>query len=115
MTWEEVCRIALGLPGVEMGSYHGYPALRVAGKFLVRLSDDSTSIEIKGLAFDEREAMLLAAPDLYYVPSGFGGKGVFARLSSLDTAKTRELLDRRWRANAPKRLLTTTRQETRRV
>jgi len=30
MTWEEACVIARELLAVEPGSYHGYPALRVA-------------------------------------------------------------------------------------
>ena len=33
-TWQEVCAIGSAFPLVEPGSYHGYPALRVAGKFL---------------------------------------------------------------------------------
>src|SRR4029434_8081338 len=105
MTWDEVCAIGLALPKVERGSYHGDPALRVAGKFLVRLSDDGESIEFKALDVDEREGMLLAEPDLFHVPPGFKRAGVFARRRKLDALHTRDLLAARWRATAPKRMV----------
>lgn len=56
MTWEEVCEIAGVPPLVEPGTYHGYPALRVAGKFLTRLGDDYASLEFKAIDPDERDA-----------------------------------------------------------
>jgi hypothetical protein len=105
VTWEEVCAIGLALPQVEPGSYHGYPALRVAGKFLVRLSDDGENIEFKALDVDEREEMLLAEPALFHVPAGFKGAGVFARLDALDERVARELLAKRWRASAPRKIV----------
>jgi hypothetical protein len=105
MTWDEVRTIGLALPEVEPGSYHGYPALRVAGKFLVRLGDDGESIEFKALDVEEREEMLLADPDLFHVPPGFKGAGVFVRLGALDAHMTRDLLAARWRAAAPKRIV----------
>ena len=56
MTWEEVCAIGSVLPLVEPGSYHGYPALRVAGKFLTRLGDDYDSLEFKAIDPDRWHA-----------------------------------------------------------
>jgi hypothetical protein len=105
MTWEEVVAIGRALPDVEPGSYHGYPALRVHGKFLVRLGDDRESIELKAIPFDEREMLLLSAPDVYHVPVGFRGNGIFARLAALDSSSVRAVLESRWRAVAPKRLV----------
>jgi hypothetical protein len=105
MTWEEAVEIARALPAVEMGAYHGYPALRVAGKFLMRLGDDGESLEFKALGFDEREMLIAAAPDVFFIPTGFKGRGVFARLASLDEASLKALLERRWRLIAPKALL----------
>ena len=105
MTWDDACAIAREFPAVEDGSYHGYPALRVAGKFLMRLSDDGLSIEFKALESGEREMLLGAFPGVFHIPPAFGGRGMFARLSKLDDATLRELLERRWRRAAPRGLV----------
>lgn len=105
MTWDDVCTVALGLPSVEPGTYHGYPALRVAGKFLARLSDDHRSVEFKAFEVDEREALLLARPDVFHVPEEFNGAGIFARLEALDESTLRDLLEQRWRRVAPRKLV----------
>jgi hypothetical protein len=102
VTWQEVCAIGSVLPLVELGSYHGYPALRVAGKFLVRLGDDYESLEFKAIDPDEREAMLLAVPTVFHLPAGFRGAGVFAHLRTIDEATLRQLLENRWRRIAPR-------------
>jgi hypothetical protein len=88
MTWQEVCAIGSAFPLVEAGSYHGYPALRVAGKFLTRLGDDYASLEFKAIDPDERDAMRCA--------------GIFAHLSTIDDEPLRRLLENRWRRIAPR-------------
>ncbi len=102
MTWEEVCAIGSVLPLVEPGSYHGYPALRVAGKFLTRLGDDYDSLEFKAIDPDERDVMLLADPTVFHLPSGFRGAGIFVHLRTIDDATLRRLLEDRWRQIAPR-------------
>jgi hypothetical protein len=104
MKWEAVREIARRLPGVEDSSYHGYPALRVAGKFLVRLGDDRDSLEFKALDPNERELLLESASHLYFLPPRFHGAGVFVHLKPLDRKTARALLERHWRAAAPKAL-----------
>jgi hypothetical protein len=104
MTWEEACVIARELLAVEPGSYHGYPALRVAGKFLMRLGDDPGDIELKGLSFDEREMLVQSAPAIFHAPKG-PGSPFFARLAALDAITLRGVLGARWRRVAPRTLL----------
>ena len=104
MTWDEVCAVAGELPGVEPGSYHGYPALRVAGRFLARLGDDPADIELKGLGFDERELLIQTAPAIFHAPNG-PDRPFFARLAALDPATLRALLKARWRKVAPRALV----------
>jgi hypothetical protein len=102
MTWDEVCAIASDWPGVEPGVYHGYPALRVAGKFLTRLGDDHESLEFKALDLGEREMLISAAPKVFFIPDGFSGRGVFAHLSKLDERTLRAILEQHWRCVATK-------------
>ena len=59
-------RIALALPHVEEGTWHGLQVLKVKGKLFVRLREDLDSIAIR-MPLDLREEMMLADSDTYYV------------------------------------------------
>ena len=102
MTWEEVRAIACEWPGVEDGSYHGYPAMRVAGRFLLRLGDDRQSLEFKGIEHDRREMLTAAEPAGFFALGGQTSLGV--RLDGLDEAALRGLIDAHRRRVAPKSL-----------
>jgi hypothetical protein len=52
----------------------------------MRLGDDGTSLEIKALEPARREVLLEAAPEVFFLPPGFKGAGLFARLAALDAA-----------------------------
>jgi hypothetical protein len=105
MNWNQVVRIAQELPSVEVGSYHGYPALRVEGKFLTRLGDDHKSLEFKGVGFDEGEILLALAPAVFFIPDEYKGRGAFAWLSKIDEQRLRNILERRWRVVARRALV----------
>ncbi len=75
MTWDDVCAIALDLPLKTLGSYHGYPCLRVETRFLARLGDDHASLEFKSFDATERTMLLETEPDIFFLPPGFGGAG----------------------------------------
>ena len=103
MTWEQAQAIALELPGTEPGSYHGYPAVRVQGRFLMRRGDDPDTLEFKALEPAERDLLMAARPDVFFVPAAKAGTAMlFARLPALDAAALDDILARRWRAIAPK-------------
>jgi hypothetical protein len=69
------------------------------------LSDDGTSVEFKNIPFDEREMRLATMPEVFHLPDGSRGRGIYARLSTLDEATLRDLLLGRWRSVAPKSLV----------
>ena len=98
MTWEDAVRIALELPGVEMSAYHGYPALRVAGRFLVRLAEDRTSVEFKGLNAEERALLIASRPDVFFERTA--DRTFHARLAPVDEGTLRGIFEHRWRAVA---------------
>jgi hypothetical protein len=105
ITYDTVRRLALALPGVEEGTSYGTPALKVKGKFLLRLKEDGESIAVR-VDFDVRDALLAADPASFYVTDHYRGyPAVLVRLASVRRDALRGLLEEAWREIAPKRLV----------
>jgi hypothetical protein len=97
VTFEEVRRIALSLPNVEEGTSYGTPAFKVAGKLLARLREDGDSLVV-GTTFEEREEMMAAEPETYYITDHYlKYPWVLVRLSRVHSDALRDLLGRAWR------------------
>ena len=106
MTYDEVREMALAWPGVEEGTSYGTPALKVKGKFLARLREDGDSLVIKDVEFDERDMLMEAAPEVFYITDHYKGwPMMLVRLSKAHPQQLRSLLFRSWKATAPKRLV----------
>jgi len=105
VTWETVCRLALALPGVEEGTSYGTAALRVKGKFYVRLRNDGESIVLK-IGHDAKEVLLQADPEVFFTTDHYNGyPAVLVRLATVRADDLRALLEDAWRLSGPKRLV----------
>ncbi len=105
MTFDDLRRVALALPGVEERTSYGTPALFVAKALLVRLKEDATEVVLK-MSLEEKAHLMAADPDTFYETDHYRGwPAVLARLTRLDEATVRAILVRQWRAHAPKRLI----------
>ncbi|MBO9706837.1 MAG: MmcQ/YjbR family DNA-binding protein [Caulobacter sp.] len=106
MTFDEVSAFALALPGVAEGTSYGYPCLKAHGKFLTRLKEDGDTLVCPGVGFDEREMLIEAEPETFYVTDHYRNYPmVLVRLSKVAPGVVERLLERQWRASAPKKLL----------
>jgi hypothetical protein len=106
MTWDEVIAIALELPGVEVSTSYGTPALKVKGKFLTRLRTEDDSIVLVDVPMDERDLLIEAEPQTFHTTPHYDGyPSVLARLATIDAPTVRRMLERRWRHVAPKRMV----------
>ncbi len=106
MDWEDVRRLCSDLPGVEDASSYGTPALKVAGKGLVRFHQGGEDIVLFDVGFDEREMLMEASPEVFHItPHYKDWPSVLARLSTATPEHLRGLIERRWRKVAPKKLL----------
>jgi hypothetical protein len=106
MTWDEVVTIARSFPGVEESTSYGTPSLKVNGKFLTRLRSEDASLVLVDVGFDEREMLMEAEPKVFHLTPHYQGyPSVLARLDGLHPGSLRNLLERRWRNVAPKRLV----------
>lgn len=96
--FDEVRTVGLALPGVEASiRYDGMPVLKVNGCFMAGLAShpsaepDSLVVRVE---IEEREWLLADAPETYYVTDYYRPYPiVLARLSRLDAAALRDLLN----------------------
>ncbi len=105
MTWEDVVRIGLELPGVEVASAYGTPALRVRGAFMCRVRDDGETLAIR-CDLDERPLLIEANSDaLFVTPHYEAWPMVLVALLRAHDELVRELVEDAWAERAPKRVV----------
>jgi hypothetical protein len=104
MTFDDVCAIALAWPGVEVSTSYGTPALKVKGKLLARLKEDGDSLAVFGIGFDERDLLLEAEPEIFYLTDHYRGwPALLIRLSRASPSQTTHLLLGCWKTMVPKK------------
>ncbi len=106
MDFERVRQIGHELPGVEDGTSYGTPGLKVRGKFLTRLREEDDSIVIKVGTIVERDYLLKADPNVFFIAEHYREyPAVLVRLSTVTEPVLREMMTNAWRRVAPKKLL----------
>ncbi|HEX4080244.1 MAG TPA: hypothetical protein VHX61_15385 [Rhizomicrobium sp.] len=106
ITRAQLREIALSFPAASEGSSYGKPSFLVAGKFFTRLRSEDDSVVLVVGSIDERDMLLESDPKLFHITDHYRNyPAVLARMSLLDTATMHGMLDRRWRAMAPKKLI----------
>ena len=92
VTFEDVRRMALSLDGVEEGTSYGTAAFKIDGKLIARLREDGDSLVV-GTTFEEREEMMAAEPETYYITDHYlKYPWVLVRLSRVHADAIRDLL-----------------------
>jgi hypothetical protein len=105
-TWEDVVEIGTRLPGVEVGTSFGTPALRVRKKGMCRLRTNPDALVLRVADLGEREALLQGQPDVFFsTPHYDGYPYVLVRLAEVDPVELAELLEDAWRVRAAKRVI----------
>jgi hypothetical protein len=105
--WNGIRDLALGLdlPHVEETTSYGQPALKAHGRLWVWWSPHEDAPIFK-VAAEEREVLLGADPDTFFVTDHYrGGDMVLVRPEKLDPDWLEANLLRVWRALASKRVL----------
>ena len=104
MTWDEVVAVGQELPGIEVSTSYGTPALKVRGKLVTRLRTEDDSLVLFDVPIDEREALIEADPSVFHTTPHYDGyPSVLARLATVAPDTVRHFLERRWRNAAGKR------------
>jgi hypothetical protein len=105
VTWDDVLDIALGLPGVEVATRWGTPALVVGKGLLGRLREDGQTFAVR-CDIDERPLLLEAHPQtLFLTPHYRDYPMVLVALPGADRSLVRELVEDAWLERAPRRVV----------
>jgi hypothetical protein len=105
LTWEDVGRIATALPEVAASTSYGTPAYKMRKALLVRLKEDAACI-VLFVSLDEKEMLLDAAPQVFFQTDHYAGyPAILARLATLEPDELAAMLERTWRAKAPRTLV----------
>ena len=105
VTFDTVRQIAQTLPGAEESTSYGTPAFKVKGKLFARQHQDGESLVV-GVDFDEREEMMNAAPEKFYITDHYlNYPWMLVRMSQVRRDELRDLLIGSWRRAAPKNLV----------
>ena len=103
MSWDDVVRIAAGLPEVEESTSYGTPALKVRRKLFARLREDGSVVLM--CPTEEKEALLASGdPALFTTPHYDGHGSILVDLDTVAPDQLAELVQDAWRHRAPARL-----------
>jgi hypothetical protein len=104
-TWANVCKLALKLPGVTVGTSYGTPALHVRKKFLARPKEDGETIAIKIDSLD-RDVLLELDPKAFYLTDHYRPyPAMLVRLKQVRRDMLERIIEQSWQRQAPKSLL----------
>src|SRR5712671_4571909 len=104
VTFDTAREIAQTLPGAEESTSYGTPAFKVRGKLFARQHQDGESLVV-GVDFEEREEMMSAAPEKFYITDHYlNYPWMLVRLSKVRPDELRDLLIGSWRRVAPRRM-----------
>ena len=106
LTEAQFKKIALSFPGTSEGSSYGSPAILLLNKFFTRLRKEDASLVLYVGSIDERDMLIEAEPATFHITDHYKNyPNVLARLEKLDAATLQAMLERRWRAMVPKKML----------
>jgi hypothetical protein len=103
VTFAEVCKLALELPGVARSMSWGTAALKVDGKMFARLREDGETLVLK-MDLVSRDLVIKAQPKIFFITDHYRDwPYVLVRMSGVRGPQMRELLEDSWRLAAPKK------------
>jgi hypothetical protein len=104
-SWDEAVAFALSLPGSELSTSYGKPAVKVNGRaFLFPSHEADTSFGIS-LDLDTVEMLIETDPDTFWqTPHYAGWPGILVRYGSADPERVRAMIirSRDWNSGRPK-------------
>lgn len=105
MTFDDVRRMALALPGAHETTWFGLPTFKVRSKFFAGAGKDGASLVLRCNVY-ERKYLMEADPDVYHVTDHYRDDPyVLVRLAAIGADALRERIEESWRMAAPRKLI----------
>ncbi len=99
-------KVALSFPGAHEEPHYGQPSFKIEKKFFTRLRGEDASVVWIVDSTDERDNLIEMDPKTYFITDHYRNyPSVLVHISRLNEAMLRKMLERRWRAIAPKKLI----------
>ena len=96
--FEQVSRMALKLPGVEISTSYGTPALKARGKLMGRLRTEAEGALALRCDFVDREILLQADPEVFFLVAHYlNYPMILVRLDKVRPDVMPDLLERAWK------------------
>lgn len=103
MTPADLRALVLTFPATEVGTTHGRPSFKAAGRFFTRLRSEDESVVVYVDSEDHRDMLMEAEPETFHITDHYRGYPiVLARLAAVDPAWLRKTLEKRWLKIVPK-------------
>lgn len=104
--WKTVELFGLSLKGVASAASYGEPSLKVGKALVARHRIADNSIVLKSVDHDERDVLIEAQPDVYFLEDHYQGYDiVLARLGHASLEDIAPFIERTWSSlHRPKRV-----------
>lgn len=103
-TWDEVVAFALALPGTELSTLYGKPAVKVRGKAFVYPGRELGSFAV-GATLDEKALLMETDPATFWETAHYRNwQAVLVRYGSADPERIELVIERAWWDRAGKAL-----------
>ena len=100
--WAEASAFALSLPGTELSTSYGKPAIKLNGKAFLYPGREEGSFAVAS-PLDEKEMLMLTDPDTFWeTPHYNGWPAVLVRLGSPERERIELVIRRAWWDRATK-------------
>jgi hypothetical protein len=101
-----VVKLASRLPAVEESRSYGTPAIKAGGKFLARLRSEAEGGLAIRCSFNDRDMLLLAAPDVFYITDHYANyPAILINLEKVNWDAMPGIIENAWRLAVPPKLL----------
>jgi hypothetical protein len=105
VTWDDVRRLALALPGAEEGTTYRKPAFKVRGKTFAWESPHERGQLVLYCDIGERPLMIESRPDMFFVTPHYAAYPmVLVRLEQADAEELADRIEESWVLRAPAEL-----------
>ena len=105
MTPSDLRALILTFPETEIGTTHGRPSFKAAGRFFTRIRAEDDSVVVYVDSLDHRDMLMEAEPATFHITDHYCGYPiVLARLATVDPVWLQGALEKRWLKLVPKRV-----------